>query len=205
MLERNQMKKMLSLIAVTLFVAMTGCSSARITNTWRNPDFQGQIQFKKTVALAIHPDGTVRRAAEDEMVNQLGADRSVAAYTIVNDQDRADRNRIKEKLDAANIDGAVTMKLINKRQETTYVPGSPGYGFYDYYGGYGYAGSPGYLVTDTIATVETRIYSVKDNQLIWSATSDSFNPEKIRENVADIAKAVGDELRKQKLIPAKSN
>src|SRR3954469_15220902 len=53
-----------------LMLLIGGCSSAKITNTWRDPKFAGPIQFKKTVALAIHPDTTVRRVAEDEMVRQ---------------------------------------------------------------------------------------------------------------------------------------
>jgi hypothetical protein len=179
---------------------MGGCSSAEIKNTWRNPDFAGPIQFKKVAAVAMHQDGTVRRVAEDEMVRQIGADRAVAAYTLLDDSDLQDIDKMRSKFQAAGIDGAVTMKLIDKRNETTYVPGSPSYGFYDYYGGNRYLGTPGYVVNDTIATVETRIYSVSDGKLLWSCTSETFNPSDIRQNIADIAKAVGEELRKEKLI-----
>ena len=188
-----------------LVLLIGGCSTAKVTNTWRDPNFQGPIQFKKTVALAIHPDNTVRRVAEDEMARQIGTDRAVAAYTLLSEEDRQDVNRVKAKLQAAGVDGVVTMQLLGKRNETTYVPGSPSYGFYDYYGGARYAGSPGYVVTDTIATVETRIYSVTEGKLIWSGTSETFNPSNIKENVGDIAKAVIEELRKEKLlVPAKS-
>ena len=53
---------------------------------------------------------------------------------------------------------------------------------------------------DTIATVETRIYSVREGKLIWSATTDTYNPEEIRKDIDDIADAVKAELRKEKLI-----
>jgi hypothetical protein len=187
-----------------LMLLIGGCSSAKITNTWRDRNFAGPIQFKKTVALAIHPDTTVRRVAEDEMVRQMGEQRAVAAYNLLDEDDRQDINRMKSKFQAAGVDGAVTLQLLGKRSETTYVPGSPSYGFYDYYGGARYAGSPGYVVTDEIATVETRIYSVSEGKLIWSATSETFNPSDIRANIADIAKAVGEELRKEKLLVSTS-
>ena len=186
-----------------LMCLIGGCSSATVTNTWKDPSFQGPFNFKKIVVIVIHPDGTVRRVAEDEVVSQIGPERAVAAYKILSDDELQDMGKMKGKLEAMGIDGAVTMKLIGKQQETTYVPGSPSYGFYDYYGGARYAGSPGYVVTDTIATVETRIYSVTQGKLLWSCTSQTFNPSDIRSNVADIAKAVGEELRKEKLIAPK--
>jgi hypothetical protein len=119
---------------------------------------------------------------------------------VITEDDRKDINKLKAKLQAAGIDGAVTMKLIDKRDQTTYVPGSSYGSFYDYYGGGAYMGSPGYTVTDTVATVETRIYSVADGKLLWSATSETLNPSDIRSDIGDIAKAVGEELRKEKLI-----
>jgi hypothetical protein len=48
--------------------------------------------------------------------------------------------------------------------------------------------------------VETKIFAVEGGRLIWAALSDTVNPEDGRTAVLDIARAVGDELRKQKLI-----
>jgi hypothetical protein len=191
--------------AMVLLVA-GGCSSATITNTWKDPGLTGPIHFNKIVALVIYQDGTIRRAAEDAMVENIGPERSVAAYNVVTEDDRRDVQKLKAKLQAAGIDGAVTMKLVDKKNQTTYVPGSPGYGsFYGYYGYTGYAGTPGYFVTDTIATVETRIYSVAEDKLLWSATTETYNPSNVRDNIRDIAKVIGDELRKEKLVPEKAS
>jgi hypothetical protein len=202
------MKRAAILAQLPLWILMTiilnGCSSAQVTNTWKNPDFTGPIHFNKIVAIAIHPDGTVRRVAEDEMVRQIGANRAVPAYQLLSEDERKDMDKMRQRLQSAGVDGAVTMQLLGKRQETTYVPGSPNYGFYDYYGGAAYMGSPGYVTTDTIATVETRIYSVSEGKLLWSATSETFNPSDIRQNVDDIVKAVGAELRKEKLVSDES-
>jgi hypothetical protein len=192
------------LFAAVAMLFAGGCSSATITNTWKAPGLTGPIHFDKIVALVIYQDGTIRRAAEDAIVENIGPDRAVAAYNIVTEEDRRDVQKLKAKLQSAGVDGAVTMKLIDKKNETTYVPGSPGYSsFYGYYGYGGYVGTPGYFVTDTIATVETRIYSVKEDKLLWSATTETYNPSNVRDNVRDIAKAIGAELRKEKLIEEK--
>ena len=193
-------------VVATVLLAAGGCSSATITNTWKDPSLTGQIHFNKIVALVIYQDGTIRRAAEDAMVENIGPERSVAAYNVVTEDDRHDVQKLKAKLQSAGIDGAVTMKLIDKKNETTYVPGSPGYGsFYGYYGYSGYAGTPGYYVNDTIATVETRIYSVNEDKLLWSATTETYNPSNVRDDIRDIAKAIGAELRKEKLVPEKAS
>src|SRR5829696_6646158 len=81
-----------------LMLVLNGCSSARVTNTWRDPGFAGPIQFKKTVALAIHSDNTVRRVAEDEVARQMGPQHGVAAYTFLDEDDRQDLDRLKSKL-----------------------------------------------------------------------------------------------------------
>ena len=188
-------------LVMVLLMAAEGCSSSKVTNTWRDPNFAGPIQFKKTVALVMYPDGAVRREAEDELVRQIGPDRAVAAHAILSEEDRNDIDKLKAKLQANGVDGAVTMKVIGAKTQTTYVPGSAGYGgFYDYYGSAYRGGSPGMLVTDRIVSVQTNIYSVREGKMIWSGTSDSFDASNIQKMIGDIAKAIGTELRKEKLI-----
>ena len=48
------------LLAAMVFALVRGCSSATITNTWRDPNFVGTIAFKKIAVLVIHPDGALR-------------------------------------------------------------------------------------------------------------------------------------------------
>jgi hypothetical protein len=91
---------------------------------------------------------------------------------------------------------------------TTYVPGSyAGPYASSFWGYYGYAWptiyEPGYMRTDTVATVEINIYALNPEKLIWSGTSETFNPGTTREVVDDIARAVGAELMKQGLIEPK--
>jgi hypothetical protein len=187
---------------VVVLAALTGCSSVRVTNTWRDPSFTGPIHFNKIAVIVLHPDGPVRRAAEDEMVKVIGPDRAIAGYTFLTDDDRKTAAKVKAKVEAAGFDGAVTMKLAGSRNETTYIPGSAGYApFYDYYDRSGaFAGDQGVVVSDTIVSIQTNIFSVKDGKLIWACTTELANPSDARKVVASIAKAVEDELRKEKLL-----
>ena len=59
---------------------------------------------------------------------------------------------------------------------------------------------PGGTATRTVISVETKIYSVADGKLLWQATTDLYDPHDAFQMVADTAKVVGAELRKEKLI-----
>lgn len=84
----------------------------------------------------------------------------------------------------------------------TYVP--PTYGP-TFWGCYGYARpiahDPGHYRADTVVTVETSIYSLSEDRLLWVATSETMNPKSVDSLVADGAKAVRQELERSKLIP----
>jgi hypothetical protein len=192
-----------------LVLLIPGCSNTSVTDTWKEPGLNAPFQFNKIVALAIQQDSASTRVAEDEMTRQIGS-RAVPAYTILTAEDRADVKKVIEKLKAAGADGAVTMKLLDKRIETYVSRDSWGtfHSYYDRSYGYsepthGYRSRP-YADRITVFMVETNIYSVDDGKLIWSAISRSepYDPENVRQVVHEIAQAVRAELQKEGLIPS---
>lgn len=97
------------------------------------------------------------------------------------------------------------------------TPG-PGYGYGGY--GYGYGGYPpvgyrsfgGYygdygmtsttVTTDHILSIETNIYELAGQKLVWSGLTASTSPGNVRQLAADVVAAVRQEMLKQKLISA---
>ena len=74
------------------------------------------------------------------------------------------------------------MRPVSKDKRTTYNPGTwvnPYYStLWGYYGyGWGSMYIPGSVEQDTIVVVETTIYSVPRNQLLWAAVSETKNPK----------------------------
>ena len=53
---------------------------------------------------------------------------------------------------------------------------------------------------DTIVTIETLVYSVPRDWLLWAATTETMNPSQVGKVVADLTKAVVKEMRKQGLV-----
>ena len=54
--------------------------------------------------------------------------------------------------------------------------------------------------TDTIIIIETLVYSLQQNKLVWGGQSKSKNPANLARLIEDTAKQVADELVRQGLI-----
>lgn len=71
------------------------------------------------------------------------------------------------------------------------------WGYYGY--GWGSVYVPGSVDRDTIVVVETTIYSVPRNQLLWAAVSETSNPKDLQSFVEDLVKESVKELHEQGL------
>lgn len=188
--------------------AMVGCASTEIKDSWRNPEATPEsFQFEKILAMAIVDDIVTRRVAEDELVQVIERGEVVPSYTVLTQADLQNAERAKEKIQEEGFDGVVTLRVANLDKTVTYVPGSYAGPHSSFWGYYGYAWptayDSGYMRTDTVATIETNIYALNPEKLIWSGTSETFNPRTTREVVDDIARAVGAELMEQGLMAPK--
>ena len=194
-------------LAVTV-VAVTLLSAApTFTSAWRSPD-AGSVSFagKKVAALVIAQDDSLRMAGEEALVRELAARglQSVATYRIAPKEELQSADRAKGWFEKANVDGVVAMRPVSKDKRTTYNAGTwvnPYYStFWGYYGyGWGSMYIPGSIERDTIVVVETTIYSVPRNQLLWAAVSETKNPKTLQRFVEDLVKESVKELQKQGL------
>src|SRR5207342_542431 len=93
-----------------------------------------------------------------------------------------------------NYTHVLMMRLANVEKETYYVPGTTSayYGGYGRYYGYGagYYSDPGYYTTDKHYFVETTIFSINPDKLLWTGTTKTVNPDKVEKTVDEIADAV---------------
>ena len=71
------------------------------------------------------------------------------------------------------------------------------------YYGYGWGGAWGGgtdIRTNTIVTVETLVYSLKQNKLIWAGQSTTTNPSLVDSFVRELAEAAAREMKKAGLL-----
>jgi hypothetical protein len=189
-------------IAVALVLAsiLSGCSSTRYESTWSDPSASPvTLSGQKVAAFYFGGTETTRRAAEDVLARELSARgaQGIPGYTLLPGQEPADPLAARQRLQQAGVEGAVTMRVVGREKETTYVP--PTFG--GYWGGL-WPGiyEPGYTQTDTLVSVETRVYSLVQDKLLWSGKSVTTNPTKVDSFVKELSAQAANEMQKSGLL-----
>ena len=191
-----------TLVAVTLLSA-----APKFKSVWMSPD-AGKVSFlgTKVAALVIAQDDSLRVAGEEALVRELTARgmEAVATYRIAPKEELRSADRAKEWFSKANVSGVVAMRPVSNDKRTTHNPGmwvSPSYstlwGYYNY--GWGSVYIPGSVQSDTIVVVETTIFSVSSNTLLWAAVSETKNPKTLPQFIEDLVKETVKEMQKKGL------
>lgn len=208
-LRAGSLLTLLALLAGAGTVACAGYATS-FDSTWHDPQAT-PVTFTKVMALAIVREEGSRRSFEDELVRAIAVNsraEGVAAYRILAGVTPGDSVQARAAAETAGVDGLVTMRLLGVDTEQRLVGGAPAPAYYGspwgYYGyGWGTMYSPAYLETDRIVQLETNIYSLAQDRLVWSGRSRTTNPESVRQLVDEVAQAVVGELREQGLVGAR--
>ena len=200
-----------SFLVVTAAAAAAACASTSFQSSWKNPAAQpGNFKGKKVAALVVSKEEGVRYGAEDALARELTARGAVgiAAYSLIPKELIQDKEKAKEFLEKADVAGVVAMRVVGKDKEISSSPGGywggPAYATFwgtGYYGwGWGGVYSPSYLQTDTIVIVETLVYSLPQNKLVWAGQSETTNPSKVGPFIQELVRKAAAEMEKQGLI-----
>jgi hypothetical protein len=202
------MKKLTLFACLIATILTVACSSTKITSSWREPNKTLTInQLNKVLVVALFNNETNRRKAEDQMAAYLNG-KGVVSYNYFSDKfDRKNEAVIREKIGADGFDGAVTMRLIDVEKEKIYMPSNqPLYPAYSrnfsafYFRNYGYYQQQDYYRTTRIYTVETNVYSIKEDKIIWTALTKTTDPEGVNKLTDEIAEVVYKRMVKEGFI-----
>ena len=186
-----------------LLVVFGACSpSTKIEKSWREPTAQlEQNGNYKFLIIAVVKDQTSRRVAEDELVKRLN-NRGIASYTVLplDTMAKSDEEALNRIVSQGAFTHLLIMRLADVEKESYYVPGTST-GYYGRYGPYyahsvGFYSTPGYYVSDKNYFIETMVYSVEPNKLIWSGTTQTINPNDVKKAINDIADVVSAHMKK---------
>lgn len=210
-------KLFITLICVTL--ASCG-SNTSIVSSWKDPNATlSKENFKKVLVVALAKDESTRRATENRIAS-INPTVLNPSYNYLNQQnlDLTQEQKISI-VQSEGFDGAITLRFIRADKQTEYVPGTanyyggmgyPGMG-YGYVGGYGmgygagfggwygaYAPAyytPGYYQENVYYYIETNIFDLKNNKLVWSATTKSLDVSDINTTVDEIMEACVQQMK----------
>jgi len=195
-------------LAASAVLSATVLAGPKFTSTWKAPDAAGtSFAGKKVAALIISQNQNLRVSGEEALVRELGAiglPNGVASYRIVPREELRDPDKARGWYERSNVEGVVSMRLLKADTRTTWSPSvwsSPYYSsFWSYYGyGWGSVYDPGYTTSDTFAIVETLVFSIPQNKLLWAGVTESKNPKDPGQVIKDIVTATVKEMKKQGL------
>jgi len=162
---------LLLLAAIACSVAACATTSTTIEESWR----ASATESPRNIAIVyMSQDGAIRRTAEDKMVAQLAARgvHAVPSYHVLADDQMSSEQRAeaKRKLAEAGFDGVITMRLVLRDQS------QHGSTFDDFWGSPWSTGYASYGYNELVVRIETNLYSLADNRLLWSALSQTVDP-----------------------------
>jgi hypothetical protein len=191
---------------------LVGCAaSSAFTSTWKASD-AAPLAFKgtKVVAAVIAKDPERRRLSEDRLAQQIatrGAE-GRTMYSLLPDASAGDEEAIRAVLEGANAKGLVVMEPVYVNRDVRVTPAYEGGGSASLWGGsYGTGFAVSYsspreakVTESTIVFIETRVYSLEQNKLVWAGQSRSTDPDTLTGLIEELSTAIATELQREGLI-----
>lgn len=192
--------------AVVVALALAGCASTTMQSTWRDPAYAGGA-FRKVLVLGqFARDVTARRVLEDTLAARIrtaGTD-AVPGWQHLPSEGPADEAGFNAAVAASGADAMLMVRLLGIDTQTNVstmlMPGpGPGLGWYGYY-------SHWYAVPQVtqyqVAVVETTLIDVKSKRIVWSGTSETFNPTSVQKDAPGYADLIVRTLQQGGFLPA---
>jgi hypothetical protein len=205
--EKNMSRRAVTkaVLAATAAVTLAACATTSLQSTWKDPTAAPlNLKGKKVVALVVTDEEALRHAAEDEAAREITAHGGVGvpAYTLLPQAQIRNKERARAIFEKEGIEAVVVVRPVAKEKELSgSFSSNPGYSSFwgpGFWGG-GWGGD-GYLRTDTILIVETLVYSLQQNKLVWASQSETMNPTQVGSFMRELSKTLGTEMEKQGLL-----
>jgi hypothetical protein len=179
---------------VLCFLAVTGCAATQVKQVWKDEAFQGG-RLDNVLVIGVLKNNTARMEFESEFVKYFryrGISAVESFRVLPTDELEGDeaRDAIVQKIKELGINGVLMTKVVGSRTKEETIPGmniTAGYGLpFGSYGAWGaYAGvaysfpgptqptTQGYSHVDKFLVIETQLFDVKTEKLIWAAQSET--------------------------------
>jgi hypothetical protein len=210
------MPRMLGAALVALCaLAVPAGAGTDFTTAWKAPEASqitlGQGQKVLVMVMTLHEDS--RDGAEAALVQDLGRRgvEAIPAYTVIPANVVQDKDKARPYIDKTGCRYVLTMRVTGQEKELsgsgpmfagpTYVAANYAFFYGGYYAfGWGSPWIPGNIELDNILHVETLLYDLGTDKLIWAGNSKTKNPDTALKLIKDIVNAMGKEMKKQGLI-----
>jgi hypothetical protein len=217
-------KRLLSLILFGLFMA--ACSGTKTTGSWSDQSYKGKI--KNVYIIGIAKKDINRMIFENSFESRLASEgiKAIASYTdLLSTNQEVDREDIIQRMRNNNCDSVLLTRLVGQKTKGSlsggrgtynYTPMSSPVGptsqrlpkgqlsYYNNWGTYYNYGKVNYVqpssLDNVILTVESVLYDLQTEELIWSAQLETRLEGNIENMMRIFVDEVAKDLKKKGLI-----
>jgi hypothetical protein len=178
-----------------------GCGpGTTVQNVWMDPTYSAG-PIKKAIVFGIVRQDGARRTLEDSFATALIQQgiQATPSYQLF-PGDAVNKEEARAKVLAEGYDAVIVAKLGDKKQTTTYTGGGGYWG--GYYGGWG-GYDTGTVMTTEYVTFENTVWDpTGEGKLIWSATTETLNPNSGPKFASSLIDAVVPRLTRDGILPS---
>lgn len=195
-------------------VMIAGCTSSRITTSWKAENTTPQ-KYNKIMVLGLIRE--VDRTLQQNMENHMVGDLKEMGYNAVSSLtefgpkvfDNMEEGAAIAKLKNSGVDAVITIVMLDKQKEQRYVPGNIYYTPYGLYHNnfWGYRTTlyrriyePGYYVTETKYFWESNLYEMNTQKLAYSVQTESFDPVNSESMAHEYGMLIVKDMQKQSVL-----
>jgi len=201
-------------LVVACIPAVPAGASTKFRTAWKAPEATMTLEAgDKVLALVMTAHEESRNGAEALLAQELGKRgvEAIPAYSVIPKGVVEDKDKARPYIEKTGAVYAIVMRVAGTDKEirgtgpsVTSIPlYMPYYGaFYGGYYTFGWSNTyrPGVMEIEEKVRIETLIYDLRTDELIWAGTSDTANPETAQEFIKDVVKEAGKEMRKQGFV-----
>ena len=207
------MKRLFKCATLALFASLlfSSCSTTKITETWKDDGYQG-APFSDLFVIGVAKKETTRRSFENMFVEKLKAVgvQAVASSSVMESNQKIEKEAILAAIEKLDIDAVLITRLVSLKEKEIRSPSTSEQGrpddyqggyYTDYSTAYGSSLQPAEYTTSVRVGLETKLYDVETEKLIWTARSKTANPKSNIKLFDAVIEALVRDLKKNKLLP----
>jgi len=204
----HMLRSKMAIACTVLAMAAVSCGApTHLAESWSDPAYTAK-PVSKVMVVGLGESQRRVIVFEDAMASQFAARKLEVIKGNTITKTAGDLESFKQAVRQSGADLVSISRLVDVSDETVYHPGGTAYvpmtGYYGmgpyYSSAYVAVNDPGYVTTSKVYKVETNVYDVASEKLVWSGLSKTTDPTNLEQTVNEIAVVVVEDLVGRKII-----
>ncbi|PTR26344.1 hypothetical protein C8J98_11074 [Luteibacter sp. OK325] len=177
--------------SIVVALLLSGCATYSVTNEWKDPSWSGP-PATNVLVIGVARSDTMRRLFEDTFARDLSAAgvRAQASYAAI-PSGHDGSAKLGDVVRSTGSDAVLVTRVQRVEDRINVTPRGPGPGYGGFYGWYGGAwDSTPEITQTTVVTLETSLWDVRSQKLVWTVTTQGLASNDIPKATNELSKTL---------------